>query len=381
MAHRHPDYPYFTREICKRGILREPFRLLDIGVRGGIANHWLNFGDYLHAWGFDVLHESVAPLIEANSHPDRLHYFNVGLGEQDTTRAFRFYPDNPWSSHFAASNGTDQTDESWQNVPIRRLDSLYAEGTIGPIDFMKVDAESYEIEIVKGARELFRNSGIFGVEAETKFQRTPAYPRSHFVELYEELAPYEFSVCDAGLQRVPRRPLAHGFPNEATPGEYVLRPIGAAWVFDFLFLNDIFENTARQSAASPDRLLKMIAVAEIYGLQDIGLDILFGNRERLVNRFDVEEGADWLIRQHPDTKLTYRQYLAATNSAAAEVFPEVKPGSGDFLPQARFAELEALLAQKERRLAETDAELRAIRESVSWRMIAALRKATRRLRN
>lgn len=380
MAHRHPDYPYFTHEICKRGILREPFRLLDIGVRGGIANHWLNFGDYLHAWGFDVLHESVAPLIEANRHPERLHYFNIGLGERDTTRAFRFYPDNPWSSHFAASNGSDQTDESWQNVPIRRLDSLCAEGTIGPIDFMKVDAESYEIEIVKGAREFFGNSGTFGVEAETKFQRTPAYPRSHFVELYEELAPYGFSVCDAGLQRVPRRPLARGFPSEAIPGEYVLQPIGAAWVFDFLFLNDIFENTARQSAASPDRLLKMIAVAEIYGLQDIGLDILFGNRERLGNRFDVDHGADWLIRQRPDTKLTYQQYLAAMNSPSSDGFPEAKPGSGDFVPQARFVELEALLAQKERRLAETDAELRAIRESVSWRMIAAFRKAKRRLR-
>ena len=94
MAHRHPDYPCFTREVCKRGILREPFRLIDVGVRGGIADHWLSFGDYLEAWGFDVLYEEgVGPLIEANDHPERLHYLNIGLGDIDGTRAFKFYPE------------------------------------------------------------------------------------------------------------------------------------------------------------------------------------------------------------------------------------------------------------------------------------------------
>src|SRR5579884_2166938 len=91
MAHRHPEYPYFTREICRRGVLQEPFRLIDVGVRGGIGDHWYNFGDHLQAWGFDVLYEQgVAPLIEANEHPERLHYLNIGLGDEDATRAFRF---------------------------------------------------------------------------------------------------------------------------------------------------------------------------------------------------------------------------------------------------------------------------------------------------
>lgn len=376
MAHRHPDYPYFTREICKRGILREPFRLIDVGVRGGIANHWLNFGDHLHAWGFDVLYdEGVRPLIEANDHPERLRYLNVGLGDKDTVRAFKFYPDNPSSSHFAASNGTDQTDDSWQNIPIRQLDSLYADGTIGAVDFMKMDAETYEVEIVKGAKEFFQKSGIFGVESETAFARTSRNSRSHFVDLYEQLAPYGFTVYDAGPHRVPRQPLARGFPRETAAGEYVLQPIGAALIFDFLFLNDVFENATKQSAAGLDRLLKMISVAEIYGLQDVGLDILLANRERLGRRFDVEEGADWLLRERPDAKLTYKQYLAAANSPGEAGFLERKPGAlSEFMPKAKFAELEALLVEKERRLAETGAALEAIYKSRYWRMTAALRK-------
>jgi FkbM family methyltransferase len=377
MAHRHPDYAYFTREICKRGILQEPFRLIDVGVLGGIANHWLNFGDHLHAWGFDVLEQAVRPLVEANEHPERLHYLNIGLGDEDTTRAFKFYPDNPASSHFAASNGTDRTDESWQNVPIRQLDSLYADGTIGAVDFMKMDAETYEIEIVKGARQFLLNSGIFGVESETSFARTTRNPHSHFVELYGQLAAYGFSVYDAGLHRVPRPPLARGFPVETTTDRYVLLPTGAARIFDFLFLGDIFEDAAKQAAASVDRLLKMIAVAEIYSLQDIGLDMLLANRERLGSRFDVEQGADWLLRQRPDAVLTYKQYLAAANSSGPDGFPPAaEAGAGVFLSGQQLGNLEVLLSEHKRLLS----ELGAVYRSPSWRLTAPLRKAAKHFR-
>jgi FkbM family methyltransferase len=93
----------------------------------------------------------VGPLIEANKYPERIHYLNLGLADEDGSRPFKFYADNPSSSHFVASNGTDAVDESWEMVTIRRLDSLVSDGTIGAIDFMKMDAETYEVEILRGA--------------------------------------------------------------------------------------------------------------------------------------------------------------------------------------------------------------------------------------
>jgi FkbM family methyltransferase len=287
--------------------------LIDVGVRGGIGEHWLHFGDHLHAWGFDPLYEEgVGPLIEANKHPERMHYLNLGLADEDGSRPFKFYADNPSSSHFVATNGTDAVDESWQMVTIRRLDSLVSDGTIGAIDFMKMDAETYEVEILRGALHFFATSGIFGVESETHFLRTQRNPRSHFVELYEQLAPYRFSAYDAGPHRVPRPPLVHGFPQEAEDGKYVFRPTGRAWIFDFLFLHESFDDAAQQKEISVDRLIKMIATAKTYGLQDVGLDILFVNQERLGRRFDVEEAADWLVREHGHSTLTYHQYFTGT---------------------------------------------------------------------
>ena len=53
----------------------------------------------------------------------------------------------------------------------------------------------------------------------------------------------------------------------------------------------------------------MIAVAEIYGLQDIGLDILLCNKELLGQRLDIDEAANWLVREHAHSTLTYERYL------------------------------------------------------------------------
>jgi FkbM family methyltransferase len=306
MAHNHPKHPFFTVEICRRGILQKPFRLIDVGVLGGIGAHWLFFGDHLEVWGFDPLAEAIAPLTAANKHPDRMHYFNMALGDADDMRPFRFYPENPFSSHFAASNGCDDTaiDTKWQDVPLRRLDTLFAEGTVGPVDFMKMDAETYEVEIVRGAQKFFAESGIFGVESETSFFRTPRNPRSHFVELFEELGPLGFDIYDAGIQRAPKAEMARGFPHQTEDG-YKTRPVGRAWAFDFLFLRGF---DGEYSTVEIDRLLKMIAIAETYGLHDIGLSILFANEDRLGGRLDIEQGADWLVRERSDTTLTYREY-------------------------------------------------------------------------
>lgn len=310
MAHYFPPYAYFTNEICKRGILTETFRLIDVGVRGGIHDRWQAFGDHLEVWGFDALYEEgVAPLIAANKHPDRIRYFHCALGDKDEMRPFRYYPEDPSSSRFAAANGTDTIDENWDQLPIRRLDSLFSDGTVGPaIDFMKLDAETYEIEIIKGASEMLSHSGILGIESESHFFRTPRHPRSHFVDLYDQLAPYDMTVYDLGTVRQPRPSLSNGFPQEIVGGRYVMRPIGRILVCDCLFLRDTFKDATVQATCSADCLLKMSAIAEVYGLQDIALEILLANGSRLADRLDVEEACNWLMREHPHQTFTYRQY-------------------------------------------------------------------------
>jgi FkbM family methyltransferase len=309
MVHFHPPYPTFTIKVCEKGILREPYRLIDVGVRGGLQDHWWFLGEHLEAWGFDPLfEEGVGPLIAANPFPNRIRYFNCGLSDEDGERDFCFVSDNPSSSFFGTDQGDRRLEGEWQRCPVRRLDSLFADGTLGSIDFMKLDAETHEIDIIRGAREFLTNSGIIGIESEANFYRTARYPRSHLVELCDELAPHEFVVYDADIQRAPRMPLMYGYPKDLGNGRYELRAVGRLHVLDVLFLAPIFNDRDRQRQAGIDALIKLICTAELYCLHDIALDVLFGNEGRLGDRLDVEEAANWLMRDDPASALTYQQY-------------------------------------------------------------------------
>ena len=322
MAHRHPNLPLFTQWVCQKGILREPFRLVDVGVRGGLQDHWLFFGDHLQAWGFDpLLEEGVGPLIASNPAPDRIHYFNVGLGESDGVREFHFVRDNPSSSFFGAAEETGEFE--LLQVQMRSLDSLYSDGTLRSVDFMKMDTEGHEIEVLKGGSDFLRHSGIFGVESETILFRTEKHPRSQFVELHEQLSKYGYNIYDIGVQRSPRPALACGFPAHMGNGRYKLVPTGQQHVLDTLFLSAAYEQTEVQAQYEIDRLIKIVATAELYGLPDVALEILFSNKNRLGSRLDVEEAANWLVRERPDSDLTYRQYRSDLIESPTEPDPTV----------------------------------------------------------
>ena len=53
-------------------------------------------------------------------------------------------------------------------VPMRSLDSLMAEGAIPQADFLKVDVEGYEADVLAGAKEMLAG-GVLGIEVETSF--------------------------------------------------------------------------------------------------------------------------------------------------------------------------------------------------------------------
>src|SRR5262245_3500928 len=158
----------FTKWVVSRGLLTEPFVLIDIGVQGGEHIRWRPLDDYLIVHGFDPIEEVVQKLAEANKGRSNCHYHYMAVGNVDGEQKFYFNPVNPTASSMyqqATGRFGVETAEQQRMVPIRRLDSLLAEGIIPIADYIKIDAEGFEKDVLLGAHELL-GAGVLGLQTE-----------------------------------------------------------------------------------------------------------------------------------------------------------------------------------------------------------------------
>src|SRR5262245_51490969 len=196
----------FTKWVVSAGLLTESFVLIDVGVQGGENIRWRPLGDHLVVHGFDPIQEVVQKLMEENRGRSNRHYHCMAVGNVDGEQAFYFNPVNPSESSMygrLADRFDENGGEQVRTVPIRRLDSLLAEGVIPTADFVKIDVEGFEKEVLLGAPELLR-AGVLGLEADTNFGVSPAYPKSHFGTLAELALEHHLLVFDIAFNRIPR---------------------------------------------------------------------------------------------------------------------------------------------------------------------------------
>jgi FkbM family methyltransferase len=122
-----------------------PEIIFDIGAAAGIwtrtaCDIWPNAKIYC----FEPLAERERELAAVSAeYPDHVTHISVGLGDRDmigkmgVTSAL-------WDSSFAY-DGPEMRD-----LPVRSLDSLFAEGVIPQPSFVKIDAQGFERKIIEG---------------------------------------------------------------------------------------------------------------------------------------------------------------------------------------------------------------------------------------
>ncbi len=95
----------------------------------------------------------------------KLRFYNLALGDEDSTMKFVYQPSHDWGSHIV------QTDEDLIidkdsihiNVPVKKLDSLIDEELLKKTRLVLIDVEWFELNVLKGAREslkTFKNIDI-----------------------------------------------------------------------------------------------------------------------------------------------------------------------------------------------------------------------------
>lgn len=100
----------------------------------------------------------------------RVRSFNVAIGATDTTAMFRLNTDGGTSS-FLEPNVVGRAllggrlDEVGKiEVQMRSLDTFAAERALHAVDLLKVDAQGFEFEILRGARQLLSSVRVIQIE-------------------------------------------------------------------------------------------------------------------------------------------------------------------------------------------------------------------------
>lgn len=299
--------PRFTRWIVGAGLLERPFTLVDIGVQGGIHPRWEALGDQLRVYGFDALEDAIRPLA-AQAKPGR-RYFAQALGDEDGERMLHvrgvshsssLYPQEG-PSRYTVDPGVEHT-LARRAVPINRLDTLVAKGMVPLPDFIKIDCEGAEPEILRGARTTLTQGDVLGVEIETNFNLSPILPHGHFWACQQALLPAGLLLFNLDHDRTSLR----AFTEQA---RLLRRPaarfasISRPSTFNVLLCRDfVFEKNSPESfpagrpiAPSADQLIKTAIILDLYGMLDAAFDLLAAFPEILGDRLPVDRAASLLI--------------------------------------------------------------------------------------
>ena len=184
--------------------LKRPLVYVDVGALWGVDNHLvnsLNLMGFVKIIGFEPDENECAKLRGQNSNNT---YLSVGVGDEDCLRKFYITTFNACSSFLepdlAALAGAPHRDlfhvTRTVEIPMRRLESLLVEGAIQQPDFLKIDAQGFELNILNGCGSCLDN--IIGIRLETQFR--PVYKgQATFGDIYSFLSKRKFILRDLRL--------------------------------------------------------------------------------------------------------------------------------------------------------------------------------------
>lgn len=320
-----------------------PFYLIDVGASGGIGGTWAAFGDRLRAVGFEPLIAEAQRLNDEESRP-HVCYEAALVGVENFDALFPPAERNdPIRS---------RTNDSFQRVSAARaqeilwrsagefynrgnpavlsgrriqLDDYVPTDDYAAVDFVKIDTDGHDIEVLLGADRLL-TAGVLGVMVEAQFHGA-AHPYANIhANIDHYLRDRGFSLFDLDVNRYSRRALPTRFvydiPAQTDSGQVL-------WG-DALYLRDLGDpayDAKHAFSITRDRVTKLAALFALFGLADC-LAELFITRLALVPEPLRLAVLDRLPAEVGFGAISYQDHVAAFERDPQSFYPRaVRAGS------------------------------------------------------
>jgi FkbM family methyltransferase len=235
---------------------------------------WQIFAPNLSIYGFDADADACD---EANAELDARQinwkeiHIPLALGKAIEERTLyvtkapmcsSLYPPNePYLARFAGLPELVNLDFSFE-VDTTTLDNFCQEEKINEIDFLQIDVQGADLDVLEGARNIL-SSGTLAIQIEVEFSHLYTN-QPLFADVDTFLRNHDFTLFD--LTQSYRLKARSPIRSSARSGQLL-------WG-DAYYFRDLIREDMNDKLKSPERILKLACIADIMNFPDYALEIL-----------------------------------------------------------------------------------------------------------
>ena len=316
--------PRMTRHLVTdtRIFRDDPVVIVDVGARWGFNEEWKVFRDALRVYCFEPDKEECDRLNAASGTNVTYLPFALGAAAGKATlyhtrlnASTGLYKTN-WDYFSRLLNRDNAITEKEETIGVTTLAAALEAAKVGGIDFLKLDVEGAELDVLRGGADYVLSPSLIGVLSEFRFH--PEINGSPpFWQLDAYLQERGFRLFDMHFSHQSRRVLPYeGLADYRLPnGEkfFAYTVHGQIMDGDVLYFRDLLipANSTLRRVATPVQLLKTACLLEVYALNDCAAEIVMEHRQQLAPLVDCNHLLDLLTPPFKGQQLDYRSYIGA----------------------------------------------------------------------
>lgn len=330
--------PILPSKLARSQHTMDEMMVIDVGASGGIDGFWTCFGPKLQAVGFDPLIAEVDRLNKARGYGG-IRYEAAFVG----CRGFdELFPPSLRQDAIASKDNTSfpQTSAARAADAMRlnsikevynagaeirltdrhvSLDEYVQESGLRNVDFVKIDTDGHDIEVLLGAKQMLREREVLGISVESQMHGASHPYANTFSNIDRLLREWGFTLFDLDLWRYSRRSLPDKFYYQLA-GQTVTGPIQWGEAVYFRDLARLDYEQMHGYAASIKKKVKLACLFELYGLPDCSAQILDQLLKQTNDAF-FSSLLDELVKQYRGSRLSYSKFLEYFDSDPKRFYP------------------------------------------------------------